>query len=477
MGELQGIIFGEFDDKLGPKLSFQYPGNLISGDRFSSVSDYFITDQELCHRCSYVYAFDLVFVGYPVRIESKNYSRNYLLFNVILVLEKPETILPYENIVKKLGEALKAIELESEFVSRKENRGNLYRILENIFRDLNVNSECTVAFDIANVVTLKILRFPMSPDLVEDHHVPIIVKDLSEFPINQWDLTIQRVLPFINGVNYVKKIALLSEVDLELVRISLRQLLYIKCIQTIDIFQFSNIYEIKDPSNLHRLYVDQAFQKQCIRYCCPENENRAISVQDYESIYMDAIIVILSEFSQRKSVTEVVKIKEKIIGAKLKVNLRDLIVFSVVNSILRRVHKFPVLASPISTTSPDLESARKSMESTSRFRRNLQGIAPNTASNRWSPSALVTNSRHAALPRTMGIRGLSPLSHSYDLERVLNLDDQELIVSLDSQMQARLVSLLDGTNCMDKICCILEKSASEVVSILSGIPNCVIVTR
>jgi hypothetical protein len=57
-----------------------------------------------------------------------------------------------------------------------------------------------------------------------------------------WDVTMLRVLPFINGVNFVAKIASASGVDVDLVKRCVRHLLHYGCVVLTDIFQYSNIY-------------------------------------------------------------------------------------------------------------------------------------------------------------------------------------------------------------------------------------------
>jgi hypothetical protein len=54
---------------------------------------------------------------------------------------------------------------------------------------------------------------------------------------SDWDLALQEILPFMDGLRHVKRIAADSNVDIELVRACVRQLLFYRCASLIDIFQ------------------------------------------------------------------------------------------------------------------------------------------------------------------------------------------------------------------------------------------------
>lgn len=44
----------------------------------------------------------------------------------------------------------------------------------------------------------------------------------------EWDLTLQQVVPHIDGINYVKRIAQLSNVHIDLVKRCIQHLLYVE---------------------------------------------------------------------------------------------------------------------------------------------------------------------------------------------------------------------------------------------------------
>lgn len=72
-----------------------------------------------------------------------------------------------------------------------------------------------------------------------DHQVPIFIKELPE---EQWDLTTQQVTPFIDGLNHVARIAALSDVDNNLVKACVQNLVYYGVVVMVPLFQYGNVY-------------------------------------------------------------------------------------------------------------------------------------------------------------------------------------------------------------------------------------------
>lgn len=86
---------------------------------------------------------------------------------------------------------------------------------------------------------LKICHLRLDPNPVMDHQVPVFVKELPE---EQWDLTTQQVTPFIDGLNHVARIAALSDVDNNLVKACVQNLVYYGVVALVPLFQYGNVY-------------------------------------------------------------------------------------------------------------------------------------------------------------------------------------------------------------------------------------------
>ena len=50
LGSLLAITFSEFDNKVGPKLKYSYPTDVLSNDVFESFADYVIMSKQLCEK-------------------------------------------------------------------------------------------------------------------------------------------------------------------------------------------------------------------------------------------------------------------------------------------------------------------------------------------------------------------------------------------------------------------------------------------
>ncbi len=97
-----------------------------------------------------------------------------------------------------------------------------------------------------------------------DYQVPILISSIS---VNKsLDLSIQRILPFINGVYHIKKISDLAQVDIKFAIIAVQHLLYYGYIVLLDIFQFSNIYTINRKAT--ELLHCSKLQSECVNFVC-----------------------------------------------------------------------------------------------------------------------------------------------------------------------------------------------------------------
>lgn len=65
---------------------------------------------------------------------------------------------------------------------------------------------------------MKVVRICADPSPVQDHQVPIFIESQGSFCEDQWDLTTQQVLPYIDGFNHISKIAAEADVENNLVK-------------------------------------------------------------------------------------------------------------------------------------------------------------------------------------------------------------------------------------------------------------------
>ena len=140
-----------------------------------------------------------------------------------------------------------ALEIENKFLSKPDDKLRLSEMLRLVMHDLNMHKLCTltgksikikfVTWDICGLnnnlcclegtmtTHLKVVRLAPEPKPVLDHQVPIFLESREEFQSDQWDLTTQQVLPYIDGFNHVARIAAEADVDNNLVKSCIQNLM------------------------------------------------------------------------------------------------------------------------------------------------------------------------------------------------------------------------------------------------------------
>lgn len=92
---------------------------------------------------------------------------------------------------------------------------------------------------------MKLFPYHTPPAPVHGWHVPVPKTKLADIVDSTWDLTLQRIIPFVDGVNDVRRIAWLADVSLPLTQCALQHLLYYDTILLLDIFFFGSCYALR----------------------------------------------------------------------------------------------------------------------------------------------------------------------------------------------------------------------------------------
>lgn len=261
---IECIFFSEFHPTLGPKITYQVPEEYISRELFDTVQVYIITKPELQNKLITVTAMGKKLIGCPVCIEHKKYSRNALLFNLGLVCDAQTNTCALEPIVKKLSGYLTTLELESGFISNEESKQKLLPIMSTLLEDLNATGACTLPIDESNTIHLKLIQLRKDPPIVQEYDVPVFTQCKEHFIKSQWDLTTQQILPYIDGFRHIQKISAEADVELNLVRIAVQNLLYYEVVTLVSIYQYSNVY--CTTPKVQNLIDDKSIQEECLSY-------------------------------------------------------------------------------------------------------------------------------------------------------------------------------------------------------------------
>ncbi|XP_041047978.1 GATOR complex protein NPRL2 isoform X3 [Carcharodon carcharias] len=301
---IECVFFSEFHPTLGPKITFQVPEEYISRELFDTVQVYIITKPELQNKLITVTAMDKKLIGCPVCIEHKKYVRNALLFNLGFVCDAKAKTCSLEPIVKKLAGYLTTLELESGFISNEDSKQKLVPLMTIILEELNAHGECSLPIDFYCGGRGLSGCFLQSRSMVN------------------------KILPYIDGFRHIQKISAEADVELNLVRIAVQNLLYYGVVTLVPIFQYSNVY--CPTPRVQDLVDDKSLQEECLAYVTKPGPKRA-SLRDVFQLYCGlspgtTARDLCSRYAQQLQ----------------QVDERKLIQFGLMKGLIRRLHKYPV---------------------------------------------------------------------------------------------------------------------------------------
>ncbi|KAL1296735.1 hypothetical protein AAFC00_000205 [Neodothiora populina] len=287
---LKSIFYARFHPEKGSTVLHQVPeGSIIPCPPsptaqtplfdYKSVADYIIPRREFCDRLVTIVASKHRVIGFPVCIhDDEKYSRNDFIFNFCLVVDEEAPYAAYASVTRKLARLLRNLEEQGRFLSDEEEMGGLvlagevgygggskvYALCEMVLEDLNNYCECMIPIDDSNTVNLKLFPTRAAPPPIHGWHVPLSLVRFPSLQTTAWDLTVQRIIPHIDGINSVARIATLADTDSTLTRRAIAHLLYYGCICLLDIFQFSAVYA--PTAEIAVFFADENMQDECRRY-------------------------------------------------------------------------------------------------------------------------------------------------------------------------------------------------------------------
>ncbi|KAI4173248.1 MAG: hypothetical protein LQ346_008450 [Caloplaca aetnensis] len=273
---IKAIFFCAFDNLQGPKVLHQVPADSIAPSprstqipllHFPSASQYIIPRPEFCSKLITFCTPTHRVLSHPVCLQSTSYARNAYTFSIALVLDVSTPFASYATVTFKLASLLRTLEESSRFLSSDlspPNTGKIYALCEILLEDLNNYCESMIPIDDSNTLNIKLFPAYPPPPPLYPYHVPLSTVRLDNLTDPNWDLTMLRVLPHINGINSVKRISLLADADYKLVRKAIEHLLYYGCLLLLDIFSFGAIYA--PTAELGTFVEDTEMQEECARY-------------------------------------------------------------------------------------------------------------------------------------------------------------------------------------------------------------------
>jgi len=220
------------------------------------------------------------------------------------------------------------LKIESEFLYNETTKARVQEIIEKVYEGLRKNGECVFSVDLTNKIYLKLLEQPVHPEEVREYQVPVFIQKIENMATNNLDLTMRQIVSYIDGANYVKKISILADVKLELVKKCITELMILGWVTLIDIFQYSNVYTItKDIVNIIQ---DKNLQEKCIK---------AVAVNEEEPVHFKDIYALYCKLRPGLPLRHFcTQLKPR----KYNINAIKFITFGCINGLIRRIHNYPI---------------------------------------------------------------------------------------------------------------------------------------
>ncbi|BGP06246.1 Nitrogen permease regulator 2 [Rhodotorula toruloides] len=312
---------------------------------FASIIDFVIPKPELCGHLITKATRTSKILGFPIRIVDEEkyhgsqavYNRNAFIFNLCFVFERDAELSVFEPVVRKTGRTLREMEEQSSLLSSPPPTFSMANLLEQLYLDLNAYCETSIPLVDTDLV-LGLFPFYANPPDVKIWDVPLAVANIEQLKSYSWDVTLFKICSFIDGVNHVKRIAELAEVDLYLARQCIQHLVYYNAVIIVDIFQFSNSYAVLPDIADVAQYGEEDdegvtdLRTECENYVF--NGSRDATPVPFATL--------LTYYSRLRSGLAVSDWMDDLSLDTQPIDVRRMIQFGVIKGFLRRVHAFPV---------------------------------------------------------------------------------------------------------------------------------------
>ncbi|ORZ12259.1 nitrogen permease regulator 2 [Absidia repens] len=337
---IHSIFYAVFDIIKGTVVKHQVPEGSQTGSNkplidFEAISEYIIPKNQLYKRLVTISTGNYKVMGCPVVLhdhEKYRNLRNEFRFNLCFIFDDQAETTSYEAVVRKLSRVLEGLELECDFLSQDANSESktVQNVIEQLYEDLNSYCECQIPINAFNTINLKLFPSYPNPPPVHDYQVPVTTMDVKKMMTSNWDITVQKVAKYVNGINHVKKISELTNVKPEWTRQCMEHLMYYGCIVMTDIFQFSNVYAIQ-PELTRLLDEKSGLGRECLEY---------ITLPGSTVPLLSRVFALYSGLQYGITVKD--WMEEHQLTA-IPIDIRRFISFGVIKGLIYRVHKYPIL--------------------------------------------------------------------------------------------------------------------------------------
>lgn len=160
------------------------------------------------------------------------------------------------------------------------------------------------------------------------HQAPVLIERFHNYKRDEWDLTTMRICPYINGFNHIGRISASAHIALDLVKECIKHLVLLEVALLVPVFQYNNMYRPTPKLNL--LSKSSKMAARCISKCSLSKQ-RKCNVRDVFRMF--AAMAHGASFGE---------ICVRFNPASLNINDRQMVLFGLVEGLIRIVNKYPI---------------------------------------------------------------------------------------------------------------------------------------
>lgn len=220
------------------------------------------------------------------------------------------------------------MEDESGFLSNEDNKSKIKQLLSRVMKDLNEKRVSTI-IEGETTIYLKIVKLQQDPCNVVDHQVPLLCTEFERMSIEMWDLTTQQVLPYINGINHVARIAAEADVENALVKACIQNLVYYGVVKLLPLLKYSNVYMC--TRNLQNLSKNGVLAENCRTFVALQSD-----------LNRPPLYKILQLYSSMTHGITLRTLCQRLCPRDNNIDERKIVTFGLEHNLIRCINKYPI---------------------------------------------------------------------------------------------------------------------------------------
>jgi nitrogen permease regulator 2-like protein len=158
----------------------------------------------------------------------------------------------------------------------------------------------------------------------------MVCEEFKNMSLESWDLTTQQVLPYINGYYHISAVSAVADVETELVKSCIQNLVYYGVVKLLPLLKYNNFYSC--TRNLLRLTKEPEFADMCRTYV-------SLKKTEVPRPKLQKILQFYSSMTHGRSLRSLCV---RLCPRDNNIDERKLVTFGVENNLIRTINKYPI---------------------------------------------------------------------------------------------------------------------------------------